>query len=114
MKFLFSGRVRFVALLAVALGGVAAISAEAAPPGANGQITFARSNPALGDTQAYVVNPDGTGERLIQGPTDTGEGPRWCRLGRRRILYRLHDIEAWAAARTFAHRADELSRASAA
>jgi len=54
------------------------------------------------------------GRRTLQRWRQTGEGPRWCRLGRRRILYRLHDIEAWAAARTFAHRADELSRASAA
>jgi Tol biopolymer transport system component len=77
MRFLFSGRIRFVALLAVALAGVAAISAAAAPPAANGQIAFARFNPALGDTQVYVVNPDGNGERLVQGPTDVGEFPRW-------------------------------------
>ena len=39
----------------------------------------------------------------------TGEGPAWVRLGRRRIGYRLSDCEAWAAARTFPHRAAELS-----
>ena len=66
----------FVALV-VALVAVAAVPAAAKPRGANGQLTFARFNPALDDTQAYVVNPDGTGERLIQGPTDTGEFPRW-------------------------------------
>jgi len=77
MKFLFTGRVRFVALLAVALAAAAAVSAAAAPRGPNGQITFARFNPALGDTQVYVVNPDGSGQRLVQAPTDTGEGPRW-------------------------------------
>ena len=43
----------------------------------NGQITFARFNPTLGDTQVYVVNPDGTGERLVQAPTDTAECPQW-------------------------------------
>src|SRR5205823_5300960 len=64
-------------LLAVAFVAVAALPAGARPPGTNGQLTFARFNPALSDTQAYVVNPDGTGERLIQGPTDTGEFPRW-------------------------------------
>jgi Tol biopolymer transport system component len=77
MRFLCSGRVRFAALVAVALAGVAAISAAAAPPGANGQIAFARFNPALGDTQVYVVNPDGNGQRLVQGPTDVGEIPEW-------------------------------------
>jgi Tol biopolymer transport system component len=61
-------------LLSLAVGvGVAG----ARPPGTNGQITFARFNPALGDTQVYVVNPDGTHERLVQAPTDTGECPKW-------------------------------------
>ena len=77
MRFLQGGRVLLVALLAVAFVAVAALPAGARPPGTNGQLTFARFNPALSDTQAYVVNPDGTGERLIQGPTDTGEFPRW-------------------------------------
>ena len=77
MRFLVSGRVRLVLLLAVALGAVAAVSAAAAPRGVNGQITFARFNPALGDTQVYVVNPDGSGQRLVQAPTDTGECPTW-------------------------------------
>jgi len=61
-------------LLALVVGvGVAGAS----PRGTNGQITFARFNPTLGDTQVYVVNPDGTHERLVQGPTDTGECPTW-------------------------------------
>src|SRR5689334_5416209 len=77
MRFLSSGRVRFVALLAVALAAMAALPAAAAPPGVNGQITFARFNPTLRDTQVYVVNPDGTGQRLVQGPTETGECPAW-------------------------------------
>jgi TolB protein len=77
MRFLFSGRVRLVALLAVAVAAMAAFPAAARPPGTNGQITFARFNPTLGDTQIYVVNPDGTGQRLVQGPTDTGECPTW-------------------------------------
>ena len=77
MKFLFTGRIRFVALLAVALAAAAVVSAAAAPRGTNGQITFARFNPDLGDTQVYVVNPDGTGQRLVQAPTDVGEFPRW-------------------------------------
>jgi Tol biopolymer transport system component len=58
------------ALVIVGVGG-------AAPPGQNGQIAFGRFNPDLGDTQVYVVNPDGTGQRLVQAPTDTGECPTW-------------------------------------
>ena len=62
------------ALLALVIGaGVAG----AKPLGTNGMLTFGRFNPALGDTQVYVVNPDGTHERLVQGPNDTGEGPMW-------------------------------------
>ena len=75
MKLLFTGRVRSVALLAVTLAAAAAVSAAATPRGTNGQITFARFNPDLGDTQVYVVNPDGTGQRLVQAPTDVGEVP---------------------------------------
>jgi hypothetical protein len=39
-----------------------------------------------------------------------GTGPPYQRLGPRKIRYRLSDCRAWAASRTFAHRADELSR----
>jgi TolB protein len=77
MRFLFRGRVRFVALLAVALAGVTVVSAAANPRGTNGMLTFSRFNPTLNDTQVYVINPDGNGERLVQGPTDVGEVPRW-------------------------------------
>jgi Tol biopolymer transport system component len=78
MRFLFNGRVRFVALLAVTLAAAAAVSAAAAPRGTNGQLTFGRFNPLLQDQQVYVVNPDGVGgARLVQGPNDIGESPRW-------------------------------------
>jgi Tol biopolymer transport system component len=77
MRCLFSGRIRLVVLLAVTLAGVTALPAGARPPGTNGQIAFGRFNPTLGDTQVYVVNPDGSGQRLVQAPTDTGEGPQW-------------------------------------
>jgi Tol biopolymer transport system component len=77
MRFLFSGRVRLVLVLAVALAAVAAVSAAAAPRQTNGQLAFARFNPAIGDTQVYVVNPDGSGQRLVQGATDAGECPAW-------------------------------------
>ena len=77
MRVLSSRRLRLVLTLVVALAAVAAVSAAAAPRGVNGQITFARFNPDLGDTQVYVVNPDGTGQRRVLGPTDTGECPMW-------------------------------------
>jgi Tol biopolymer transport system component len=77
MRYPLSGRVILVALLAAVFAALAALPAAAKPPGTNGQITFARFNPTLGDTQVYVVNPDGNGERLVQGPTDVGEVPQW-------------------------------------
>jgi Tol biopolymer transport system component len=77
MRFLFSGRVRLVVLLAVVLGAMAATPVAASPTHANGQIAFARFNPTLGDTQVYVVNPDGSGQRLVQAPLDTAECPQW-------------------------------------
>lgn len=40
----------------------------------------------------------------------TGDGPPFLRLGGRKIVYRFSDAETWAAGRTFATRADELSR----
>ena len=39
-------------------------------------------------------------------------GPKYVRLGLRRIGYRLSDCEAWAAARTYQHRAAELATAA--
>jgi Tol biopolymer transport system component len=66
-------------LLATAIVAVAVAAgvAGARPGGVNGQIAFARFNPALGDTQAYVVNPDGTHERRLSGASETAECPRW-------------------------------------
>ena len=40
----------------------------------------------------------------------TGEGPKFVRLGPRRIAYREKDCEEWAEARTFRSRADELAQ----
>ena len=39
----------------------------------------------------------------------TGDGPRFVRLGLRKIGYRLSDCERWAADSTFSSRAEELS-----
>ncbi len=44
-----------------------------------------------------------------------GNGPPFVRAGLRRVLYRRADVLAWAASRTFSHRAAEaaVARASA-
>ena len=49
------------------------------------------------------------GRRTAQRWRLTGDGPLFVRCGPRRIAYRLSDCEAWAAHRTFAHRAQELA-----
>jgi Tol biopolymer transport system component len=78
MRFLLARRAGLLTVLALAVVGlVAALPAGAAPRRANGMLAFARYNPAIDDTQAYVINPDGLGEQFIQGPTDHGENPAW-------------------------------------
>lgn len=58
----------------------------------------------------YNISP-----RTAQRWRYTGEGgPKWCRIGLRRIGYRLSDCEAWAAGNTFASRAAELAHQIAA
>lgn len=56
----------------------------------------------------YGVRP-----RTAQRWRVTGDGPAFVRIGPRRIAYRLSDCEAWAARRTFAHRAEELAHSVA-
>ncbi|MGI4976799.1 MAG: helix-turn-helix transcriptional regulator [Janthinobacterium lividum] len=52
-----------------------------------------------------------TTPRTAQHWRYTGEGgPKWVRLGRRRIAYRLSDCEAWTASGTFTSRAAELAQ----
>jgi hypothetical protein len=41
---------------------------------------------------------------------DRNDPARWIRLGRRRVLYRVSDVEEWLRAHTYNHRADELTR----
>jgi predicted DNA-binding transcriptional regulator AlpA len=69
------------------------------------------SNPEIDLTEAEFAGRYHLGRRTVQRWRQTGDGPAWVRLGVRRVLYRMSDCEAWAAARTFRHRADELARA---
>ena len=56
----------------------------------------------------YNIRP-----RTAQRWRSTGiGGPKYVRTGLRRVAYRLSDCEAWAAAQTFKHHADEFSRAA--
>ena len=50
--------------------------------------------------------------RTAQRWRTIGEGPSFVRLGPRRIVYRLSDVENWAAANTFRHRSHELMHAA--
>jgi hypothetical protein len=50
------------------------------------------------------------GRRTAQRWRVTGDGPPFVRVGPRRVIYRLSDCEAWAAARTHRHRAAELAK----
>ena len=47
--------------------------------------------------------------RTAQRWRTTGDGPPFVRLGPRRIAYRESDCQAWAAARTYRHRAAEMA-----
>jgi predicted DNA-binding transcriptional regulator AlpA len=71
------------------------------------------SNPEIYLTEAEFAGRYHLGRRTVQRWRQTGDGPTWVRLGARRVLYRLSDCEAWAAARTYRHRADELARSAA-
>ena len=57
----------------------------------------------------YLIPP-----RTAQRWRSTGGGPPFVRLGARRVLYRVADVERWLTERTFKSRADELSRGEAA
>jgi hypothetical protein len=44
--------------------------------GPNGEIAFARYDPAIGDTVTYIANPDGSNARLLFPGLQTG-APHW-------------------------------------
>jgi len=65
----------------LAITGGSASPVEAKVPGVNGQIVFARSDPAIDDSHVLTINPDGTHERQI---LDTAaEIPHWSPDGTR-------------------------------
>jgi hypothetical protein len=52
--------------------------------------------------------------RTLQRWRVTGDGPPYTRLGERRILYPTAELRRWAEARTYAHRAAEITRTNVA
>ncbi len=64
-------------------------------------------------TEKKVADAYAISRRSLQRWRISGDGPKWVRLGARRVVYRVADCEAWTTARTFAHRADELCRSPA-
>jgi len=55
--------------------------------------------------QRYQIPP-----RTAQRWRASGGGPPFVRLGRRRVAYRVADVERWLQERTYKSRADELAR----
>ena len=75
----------------------------------------AETNQSRGMGDTYLTEPQfckmyHVAPRTAQRWRVTGDGPPFVRLGPHKIVYRLSDTEKWAAARTFTHRADEVSR----
>ena len=61
-------------------------------------------------TEKQVEEMCSISHRSLQRYRNTGVGgPAFVRLGLRRIVYRLSDVEEWAAGSTFRSRAHELS-----
>ena len=56
----------------------------------------------------------GISRRTLQRWRVTGEGPRWVRMGLRRIAYSEADLAAWLAGRTYSSRAAEYAAGLAA
>jgi hypothetical protein len=46
--------------------------------------------------------------RTAQRWRSTGDGPAFVRVGARRVIYRVADVDGWASARTYPHLAAEL------
>jgi len=61
-------------------------------------------------TEQQIAERFSISRRTVQRWRELGSGPRFVRLGERRIAYSLTDALAWAAARTHSSRAAELAR----
>lgn len=55
----------------------------------------------------------GWSERSLERARIMGNGPPYVRVGLRRVMYQPEAVQEWLAARTYAHRADELARSAA-
>jgi hypothetical protein len=55
--------------------------------------------------ERYLIPP-----RTAQRWRQCGDGPPFVRLGKRRVVYRVADVERWLTERTYTSRADELVR----
>ena len=70
------------------------------------------------EPSAAYLDEDGLHDRYLiskrtaQRWRTTGDGPPFVRLGRRRVIYRVADVEQWLTQRTYRHLADEASRSS--
>ena len=65
-------------------------------------------------TEKQVEEMCNISHRSLQRYRNTGVGgPPFVRLGLRRIVYRLSDVEAWAVGSTYKSRAHELSAKAA-
>jgi Tol biopolymer transport system component len=87
MRFLRSGRVPLVALLAVVVAALAAPPAGATVAGSNGQIAFARQLPT-GGADVFIANPDGGHAQqvpLVYPAEDFGI-PRWSPDGSQLLI----------------------------
>lgn len=61
-------------------------------------------------TEGNISKRFGIPSRTLQRWRVTGDGPPYTRIGPRRILYPVAAFEAWLSSRTYAHRAEEMSR----
>lgn len=50
--------------------------------------------------------------RTLERQRGDGSGPRWIRIGPRKVIYSIAEVEAWEASRMYASRAAELSSRS--
>ena len=53
-------------------------------------------------SQQQAADYLGVSERSLERWRVEGSGPRFCRLGHRRVVYRRDDLDAYGDARTFA------------